>query len=243
MFTLLWVYREGPMGACVGKGCGDRYLFWGPTSPSPPRPLHSSCQFVTRENETGPQGQPAWLLGCVNSGRTLGELIPYVCCGLIHHWPSNLRIWLSPEGQMSKWGVRAIFPVHWPAPVGWWLNTWPQWEETPLQTCLWGIQRWVHWLMKLGAGDAASRKQTGAMKRGVWVQLSQNDGSMQQDTRPWWTLFSSHVQDRQECSPSRVFGRMRGDAEKALTHCLPTAIDERWLFSFMNSHFFNTGNI
>lgn len=36
MFTLLWVYREGPMGACVGKGSGDWYLFWGPASPSPP---------------------------------------------------------------------------------------------------------------------------------------------------------------------------------------------------------------
>lgn len=84
-----------------------------------PLPLHLSCQSKTRANETGPQGQPGWLQGCVNSGRTLSELILSVCCGLIHPWPSNLRIWLSPEGQMSELGVRAIFLVHWPAPVGW----------------------------------------------------------------------------------------------------------------------------
>lgn len=42
----------------------------------------------------------------------------YVSCGLVCHWPGNLSIWLSPEGQMSESGGRAIFPLHWPESQG-----------------------------------------------------------------------------------------------------------------------------
>lgn len=118
---------------------------------------------------------------------------------------------------MSDLGVRAIFPLPWTCSRrGVTEHSAMVRGNTPPLLCL-GIQRWVHWLVSLGAGGAAPWKWAGATKRGVWVQLSQNDGSMQQDMRPWGILVSPQLKDRQEHSPSRVLGKTRGNIEKALT--------------------------
>lgn len=70
-----------------------------------PSPLHSSCSNQ-RQEQTKPATASRMCEFRQNSPR-----VDTHCgwCGLTRHWPSNVRIGLSPEGQMSELGVRTVF--------------------------------------------------------------------------------------------------------------------------------------
>lgn len=157
-----WALPKGAINEPATAASEISVFFYGPVIPLSPLIMQQS---ETRSNETAPG--PACLPWCVNSSRTLCVLVSCVWCGLTDHWLSNLRIWLSPEGQMSDLQVRAIFPLLWPALMGWYLNTQPWWKDNPPHLTLdatvneaWGLVRLipqsqlVPWGEELGSAES-----------------------------------------------------------------------------------------
>lgn len=75
------------------------FLYGPAILPSPP--LHSSCS--NQRQDQMKLAIMASLASSVCEFRQNSPCVDTLCvwCGLMCHWPSNLRIWLSPEGQMS----------------------------------------------------------------------------------------------------------------------------------------------